>query len=99
VQAMMLDPDVFLFDEWAADQDSHFRRFFYRELLPELKAAGKTALVISHDDQFFDAADRLVKFDQGQIQLQLNREQLSSPDAVAQALPLSLAESNAAMSV
>ncbi|MFU2510248.1 cyclic peptide export ABC transporter [Pseudoalteromonas sp. ASV78] len=68
IQALILDPDVFLFDEWAADQDNHYRQFFYRELLPELKKAGKTVIAISHDNQFFDAADRIVTFDQGHIQ-------------------------------
>jgi putative ATP-binding cassette transporter len=74
IQALILDPDIYLFDEWAADQDSYFREFFYRELLPELKQQGKTVIAISHDDLFFDAADRIIKFDQGHIQ-----ETLSNP--------------------
>ncbi|EHU00276.1 membrane and ATP-binding components of an ABC superfamily predicted multidrug transporter [Pantoea stewartii subsp. stewartii DC283] len=51
--------DVLLLDEWAADQDPHFRRVFYRELLPALQAAGKTVFAISHDDHYFIHADRL----------------------------------------
>jgi putative ATP-binding cassette transporter len=38
---------------------------FYRELLPQLKAAGKTVFAISHDDHYFDQADRLLKMDGG----------------------------------
>lgn len=65
--AYLEDRPVYLFDEWAADQDPHFRRFFYRELLPELKARGKTLLIISHDDAYYDVADRIIKLDFGKI--------------------------------
>ncbi|RBO82018.1 cyclic peptide export ABC transporter [Marinomonas aquiplantarum] len=63
----MEDRQVLLLDEWAADQDPVFRDVFYREILPELKAADKTIIAISHDDRYFDAADRLYKLDRGQI--------------------------------
>jgi putative ATP-binding cassette transporter len=56
-----------VFDEWAADQDPVFRRVFYTELLPELKALGKTIIVISHDDRYFDIADQLVRMQAGQV--------------------------------
>ena len=58
---------VLVFDEWAADQDPAFRRVFYAELLPDLKRLGKTIVVISHDDRFFDAADRIVRIEAGRI--------------------------------
>ncbi len=58
---------VLLFDEWAADQDPHFRRVFYRSLLPYLKQQGKTVIAITHDDHYFDCADKLYKLDQGQL--------------------------------
>ena len=51
----------------AADQDPGFRQIFYRELLPELKRQGKTLIVISHDDRFFDVADRVVSMTDGRI--------------------------------
>jgi putative ATP-binding cassette transporter len=35
--------------------------------LPELKARGKTVIVISHDDRYFDVADRIIKLSDGQI--------------------------------
>lgn len=66
-QGYMEDSDVYLFDEWAADQDVEFRRCFYLELLPKLKAAGKTLIVISHDDRFFGVADRLVRLEYGRV--------------------------------
>ncbi|MFY0567272.1 cyclic peptide export ABC transporter [Archangium lansingense] len=58
---------VYLFDEWAADQDPAFKEVFYRQLLPDLKAAGKAVVVISHDDRYFDAADRLVRLESGAL--------------------------------
>jgi putative ATP-binding cassette transporter len=66
--AYLEDRSVYLFDEWAADQDPEFKKVFYLQLLPELKSRGKTVIVISHDDHFYHLADRLVKLDEGQIE-------------------------------
>ena len=60
----------YLFDEWASDQDPQFKEIFYRQLLPDLKARGKTVLVITHDDHYFSCADRIIKLDYGQIVLE-----------------------------
>ncbi|UQY42958.1 multidrug ABC transporter permease/ATP-binding protein [Erwinia sp. PK3-005] len=57
--------DILLLDEWAADQDPHFRRVFYRELLPWLQQSGKTVFAISHDDHYFIHADRLLEMREG----------------------------------
>lgn len=59
---------IYLFDEWASDQDPIFKDLFYTELLPSLRNQGKTVLVISHDDHYFHLADRLIKLDFGQIE-------------------------------
>jgi putative ATP-binding cassette transporter len=67
VVAYLEDRPFYLFDEWAADQDPAFKDIFYRELLPELTARGKTVLVISHDDRYFHLADRLLKMDNGHL--------------------------------
>jgi putative ATP-binding cassette transporter len=67
VVAYMEDRPFVVFDEWAADQDPVFKEVFYRELLPELRATGKSVLVISHDDRYFHLADRLVRMENGQI--------------------------------
>jgi putative ATP-binding cassette transporter len=61
------DRPIYVFDEWAADQDPVFKRVFYTELLPELKARGKTVVVISHDDAYFGTADRLLKLEDGWV--------------------------------
>jgi putative ATP-binding cassette transporter len=62
------DRPIYLFDEWAANQDPIFRTVFYSQILPDLKARGKTVIVITHDDHYFAVADRLIKLDYGQIQ-------------------------------
>lgn len=64
---MMEGREVLLLDEWAADQDPVFRHVFYHELLPELQAAGKTVIAITHDDRYFDVADRIYRLDYGQL--------------------------------
>jgi putative ATP-binding cassette transporter len=65
--AYLEDRPIYLFDEWAADQDPHFKDIFYNQILRELKAAGKTALVITHDDRYYHLADRLIKLEYGQV--------------------------------
>lgn len=65
--AYLEDRPIYLFDEWAADQDPFFREIFYQQLLPELKQRGKAVLVISHDDRYFHLADRVLKLDYGRI--------------------------------
>jgi putative pyoverdin transport system ATP-binding/permease protein len=65
--AYLEDRPIYLFDEWAADQDPFFREVFYQQLLPELKQRGKAVIVISHDDRYFHLADRLLKLEYGHI--------------------------------
>ncbi|CAO3359830.1 cyclic peptide export ABC transporter [Azospirillum palustre] len=67
LQAWTEKRPVLVFDEWAADQDPTFRRIFYTELLPSLKALGKTIIVISHDDRYFDVADHLLRLTAGKV--------------------------------
>ncbi|WP_067651365.1 ATP-binding cassette domain-containing protein [Nocardia harenae] len=65
--ALLEDRPIYLFDEWAADQEPRFRDVFYGEILNDLKRRGKTVIVITHDDRYFDRADQLVKLDFGRI--------------------------------
>jgi putative ATP-binding cassette transporter len=67
VTAYLEDRPIYLFDEWAADQDPHLRDTFYRRFLPELKARGKAVLVISHDDRYYSLADRLITLEYGAV--------------------------------
>lgn len=66
--AYLEDRPIYLFDEWAADQDPLFKEIFYHQLLPELKAKGKALIVISHDDRYYHVADRVIKLDSGKLQ-------------------------------
>lgn len=65
VSAILEGKSLLLLDEWAADQDPSFRALFYREILPELKGLGYAVVAITHDDHYFDAADRIYRMDQG----------------------------------
>lgn len=67
VVAMLEDRPVFLFDEWAADQDPEFREYFYKELIPMLKQRGKTVFAVSHDSSYFDCADRVITLEYGRV--------------------------------
>jgi putative ATP-binding cassette transporter len=67
LQCYAEDREICFFDEWAADQDTQFREYFYCVLLPRLKQMGKTLLVISHDDRYFHVADRIIKLEGGRI--------------------------------
>ena len=58
---------IVVLDEWPADQDPTFRQVFYEKLLPEMKRQGKTLIVVSHDDRYFNVADRLIKMEAGNI--------------------------------
>ena len=68
LNAYLEDRPIYIFDEWAADQDPQFKRIFYYELVPELKSRGKTVIVISHDDRYYGLADRLIKLESGKIE-------------------------------
>ncbi|YCI82714.1 multidrug ABC transporter permease/ATP-binding protein [Enterobacteriaceae bacterium] len=82
--ALAEDRDIILLDEWAADQDPHFRREFYQVLLPLMQEMGKTIFAISHDDHYFVHADRLLEMRRGQLsELHGEERDLASRDAVA----------------
>ena len=65
--AYLEDRPVYVFDEWASDQDPIFKSVFYKELLPDLKRRGKTVIAISHDDRYFDNCDHLARIEFGRI--------------------------------
>jgi len=66
--AYLEDSPIFVFDEWAADQDPEFKKVFYLQLVPELKRRGKTVIAISHDDSFYYVGDRVIKLAEGQVE-------------------------------
>jgi len=84
--AYLEDRPIYLFDEWAADQDPVFKEVFYYQILPELKSRHRTILVISHDDKYYHVADRLIKLEFGKIEYDQSAESLKHLTADA-ALP------------
>lgn len=66
--AYLEDRSIYVFDEWAADQDPEFKDFFYTQLLPALRRRGKTVIAITHDDHYYDLPDRIVRLEYGQVE-------------------------------
>lgn len=65
----LLDPaPILVMDEFAADQDPDFRRTFYHDLLPLFRARGKTVVAITHDEAYFDRADRILHMVEGRLE-------------------------------
>ena len=75
--AILEDKAICIFDEVAADLDPAFRDTFYYEILPELKEQNKTLLVVSHDQQYWMTADRLLNFQDGIVR-ELSKEEVKS---------------------
>lgn len=65
--ACLEDRPVLVLDEWASYQDPRFKKAFYLEILPALRARGKTLVVISHDDDYEYVADRVVHLTAGRV--------------------------------
>lgn len=65
--AYLEDRPFYVFDEWASDQDPVFKTLFYTTLLNDLKARGKTVVVITHDDRYFHLADRCIRLENGKV--------------------------------
>ncbi|WP_419257235.1 ATP-binding cassette domain-containing protein [Campylobacter fetus] len=59
INALLENRNILLLDEWAADQDPHFRAKFYTEILKLFKQQKITVFAISHDDRYFKYADRI----------------------------------------
>lgn len=76
IYSLLEDKDIFIFDEWAAEQDPDFRKYFYESIIPELKSKGKTVIAITHDDAYYKFCDRLIKFNMEKWQT--NQEILNS---------------------
>ena len=67
MEALLEDKPFVVLDEWAADQDPEFRRYFYQVLIPYIKKLGKTVIAISHDDKYYDCADEVITIDKGKL--------------------------------
>lgn len=77
IAAILEDKPIYIFDEVAADLDPEFRDKFYYEILSELKSKGKTLLVVSHDQQYWSVADRILNFRDG-VMREIAKEETAS---------------------
>lgn len=83
VVAWLEDKQVIVLDEWAADQDPHFRQVFYEELLPEMKACGKIVICVTHDDRWFSMADRIYHMNEGRVEIGHATQLFNNPGGFA----------------
>lgn len=67
VTAYLEDRPIYVFDEWAADQDPQYKEIFYKTLLPDLRARGKLVVVITHDDRYFHLGNQVIKLEDGKV--------------------------------
>lgn len=70
IAALLEEKPILVLDEWAADQDPYFRKKFYTEIIPLLKAEGVTIIAITHDDKYYHCADKLYKMDYGKLRME-----------------------------
>lgn len=59
--------EIVVLDEVSSNQDAGFRSTIYYQILPELKSAGKTVIVITHDERYFEVADVMLKLENGRL--------------------------------
>lgn len=76
LQCYMENSPIYVFDEWAADQDPSYRKFFYMSLLPQMKKQGKIVIAITHDDHYFHVADKIFEMHQGSLKGYTEKELL-----------------------
>lgn len=67
ITALLEDRPIYIFDEWAADQDPVYKKYFYDRFLKDLRTMNKTVIAATHDDHYFDKADRVIKMEEGKI--------------------------------
>lgn len=82
--ALLDDREIYVFDEWAADQDPEFREVFYTKILGEMRERGKLVIVITHDDRYFGIADRVVVMEYGGVrEIRVRTESRTSAESGA----------------
>jgi putative ATP-binding cassette transporter len=69
IAAYLENKEVIILDEWAADQDPHFRKIFYEVLLPELRSLNKIVIAITHDERWYQYSDSVLVMREGMLDL------------------------------
>ncbi|WP_417815552.1 cyclic peptide export ABC transporter [Thalassospira alkalitolerans] len=67
IAAQLEEKPILVLDEWAADQDPHFRSVFYEKILPALRDQGKIIICVTHDDRWLDQAERIYHVRDGEF--------------------------------
>ncbi len=67
IAALLEEKPLLVIDEWAADQDPHFRKKFYTEIIPLIRQTGITIIAITHDDRYYHCADKLFRMEYGKL--------------------------------
>lgn len=65
---------IFIFDEPGSDLDPGFKGYFYRQVIPYLKERQATVIVVTHDNNYFRFADRLIILRDGKIVDEISME-------------------------
>ena len=73
--AYLEDRAIYVFDEWASDQDPIFKNIFYTQILPDLKSQGKLVIAVTHDDQYYHLSDRIIKLNNGIVEYEKFQQQ------------------------
>ena len=60
VIALIEDKPVYIFDEFASDQDPKFTKYFYQTIIQDLKNDNKIVIVVTHDKRYFNCADKVL---------------------------------------
>ncbi|WP_374175242.1 cyclic peptide export ABC transporter [Flavobacterium tructae] len=69
INTLLENRPIIVLDEWAADQDPHFRHKFYTEIIATLvREEDKTIIAITHDDKYYNSADTLLKMEYGKLE-------------------------------
>ena len=64
--AWLDDAPIYVFDEFAADQDPEAKELFYYGVLGELRRKQKLVIVVTHDNRYFDEADVMLTLERNQ---------------------------------
>lgn len=73
--SILEDKDIYIFDEWAIEQDDKFKLYFYKNIIPKLKEKNKTIIIVTQDNHYFYLADQIFELRDGELILsQINNK-------------------------
>lgn len=66
-RALYFDPDIFLFDDILSALDAHVGKAIFHNAILDLKARGKTVVLVTHALHHLHGVDRIITLDEGRI--------------------------------